>query len=376
MNNNIIYYDNNLEKKRYIFLIIFTIFLFIILFGYLFFYIYYNNIAIDILNPVIKENNDTSIGELINNLNYFLNTGYNKSEDPRINQTRDRNYNNPINGSKLSKNECNKQNMIYDGNYCKCITPFWGEFCEKQSSSDDYYQLGKYYGSSESLIEKNGNIFNLKNIAWCSNFSLNNNCTPEGNIEVICKQSPLCVGYYLNQGVVSFFYIPDGEQDVYSLNIDFINDSKDNYGNYIYNGNVFIKNEYKKTFVNELVYILYDNIILDKYWIFNPSFYSKIINPNDYVYSNVSNNQPLVLIINQLKYLILNGKYREYYMVTFTDITKKMINPNEWEIFCKNINDGFYKIEKRKTFSSNLNNIYIYFVKITDLITNCNISIF
>lgn len=364
-------YDLGLERKRIIYIIILLIIIFTLIVGYIFFYIYYNDTPLDNID---QNPDDTSTGELYNIGQYFLFTGYTiDGISPIDSFTKDRNYNNPINGKKLSKSTCNKKNMIYEDNYCKCITPYWGEFCEKQSISSNYYQLGKYFGNIDQLFEKTNNIETNPNITWCSNFTLNNNsCDPNYTIEYSCKINPLCIGYFYNQGTASFLYSESVENYLFSLNIDNIDNIQDERGNYIINGNIFIKNDYQKYFSRENIYLLDINIYnsLPKYWIFENIYNSYIINPSQFTYDFNVNKYLTVSRSNQI---ILNGNYYKYYIIYFENEKDSMKNVNDWSEFCLKIsNETFYFTKRLLSINKTT---YIYFVSIENLIRYCNFSI-
>lgn len=368
-----LYYDKSFENKRFGFLVILSIFILLCIFGYTLFYIYYNDVKVDIFNPD-EVNVDTSVGELINAFDYFLATGYEGTDNPALNTKRDRNYNNPINATRLTKSTCNQRNMVFEKNTCKCITPFWGEFCEKQSTSIEYYQLGKYFGSIDNLISKNGNLLTINTITWCSNFSLNNYCEPDGNVEVICKQTPLCIGYYYNQGLTSLFIAPSTTQDIVSLNVEFIDSTVDLYGNYVFPGNIFIKQGFQKKFIQERVYRIYNDVEPDDYWIYNATYWSTLIEPDNFSYNSSTLKDPYVMLAENRLYSLLNGQYDRYYMVSFTDLTQRMTQANRWTEFCNKIGSGVYAVDKRITVSSTRNIKYVYFVLASDMLRYCNFN--
>jgi len=366
-------YDISLERKRIIYIIILLIIIFLLIVFYILFYIYYTDTPAGNINP--PDVDQTSIGELYNIGQYFLLTGYTIDGVTPIDAfTKDRNYDSKVNGSKLTKDKCNKPNMIYDDNYCKCITPFWGEFCEKQSISSNYYQLGKYYGNIDQLFLKTNNIESNSNIAWCSNFSINNRtCDPNNTIEYLCKINPLCIGYFYNQGSVSFLYAETAESYLFSLNIDKIDDIKDEKGNYLVNGNIFIKNDYQKYFSREFIYSFpkstYDN--LSKFWIFDNNFTSNIIDPKKFTYSTSQNSFYRLNKDN----VILNGNYYNYYIVYFNNESNKMSKPNDWNNFCLKINEEKFLFTRRILTNTSSSTLYVYFVTIEDLIKYCNFFI-
>jgi hypothetical protein len=365
-------YDLGLERRRIIYIIILLIIIFTIVVGYVFFYIYYTDTPVGPINP--PEVEETSIGELYNIGQYFLFTGYTiDGVSPIDGFTKDRNYNDTINGSKLTKNTCNKKNMIFDDNYCKCITPFWGEFCEKQSISSNYYQLGKYFGSIDQIFEKTNNIETNSNIAWCSNFSINNNsCDPNNTIEYACKTNPLCIGYFYNQGTASFLYAESAENYLFSLNVDKIDNIRDEKGNYLINGNIFIKNDYQKYFSRENIYLfdidIYDN--LPQYWIFENIYNSSIVNPLQFTYDFNINKY---LTISRNNQIILNGNYYNYYIIYFFNENDKMTKTNDWSNFCLKISQQKYFFTKRTLNIEKTT--YVYFVSIENLIRYCNFII-
>lgn len=363
-------YDVSLERKRIIYIIILLIIIFSLIVFYVLFYIYYTETPVGNINP--PEVDQTSIGELYNIGQYFLLTGYTIDGVTPIDAfTKDRNYDSKINGSKLTKDTCNKPNMIYDDKYCKCITPFWGEFCEKQSISSNYYQLGKYFGNVDQLLLKTNNIESNSNIAWCSNFSINNGtCDPNNTIEYLCKINPLCIGYFYYQGTTSFLYAESAESYLFSLNIDKIDDIKDEKGNYLVNGNIFIKNDYQKYFSKELIYSFGKNIYdtLPPFWIYDNSYISNVIDPKKFTY-NTSLNTFYKLSANNV---ILNGNYYNYYIIYFFNESDKMSKPNDWNNFCLKINQEKFLFTRRTLINDTNSTIYVYFVSIEDLIKYCN----
>jgi len=370
-------YDLGLERKRIIYIIILLIIIFTLIVGYILFYIFYTDTPVGPINP--PDIDETSIGELYNIGQYFLFTGYTIDGVSPIDAfTKDRNYNNLLNGSKLTKDTCNKKNMIYEDNYCKCITPYWGEFCEKQSISSNFYQLGRYYGNIDQLFLKTNNVESNNNIAWCSNFSINNNtCDPNNTVEYLCKINPLCIGYFYNQGTGSFLYAESAENYLFSLNVDKIDNIQDERGNYLINGNIFLKNEYQKYFSKENIYIFdiitYNN--LPKYWIFDNIYNSNIINPLQFTY-DINVNKYLTISQRgeqKIDQIILNGNYYNYYIIYFFNKEDAMKSTNDWGGFCLKISEEKYFFTRRVL---NIDKItYIYFVSVENLIKYCNFLI-
>jgi len=377
-NENVYYtqllYDSSLEKRRVVYIIFLILIIFGLIIGYAIFYILYTgNSFFGIINPVGEVYTDTSIGELYNIGQYFLFTGYQEDGVTPIDSgIKDRNYNNPINGTKLTKDNCTLKNMIYENNHCKCITPYWGEYCEKQSFSNNYFQLGKYFGSIDELFTRTTNIGTYNTITWCSNFSLQNStCDPNFTVEYLCKNDPLCIGYFYEQGNASFLKSLTADDYLFSLNIDKIDNTQDDRGNYIKNGNIFVKNDFARFFSSENVY-KFPNIIystLERYWIFDISYNSYVIDPNLYSYS-IKTNSYITITPNDI---LLNGKYFNYYLIYFNDSSYAMKFSNDWLNFCKNISDGKYFFKRRVIQPQKLT--YVYFVKVEDMIKFCNFSI-